>query len=129
MSTKIGTETANWEKLRTALLQEAGNMEQAAGEKIVEIKLPSDYDMTLVHKKTFKGLSLTFIEGMDSLRVENSAGAVNLTKIPDFCRLVGCGLVASIVLVPSRLEHTCVRTAWNGRSSRITSPRCGRCLR
>lgn len=59
-------------------------MEQAAGEKIIEIKLTSDYEMTLVHKKTFKGLRLTFIEGMDSLRVENSAGVVNLTTIPDF---------------------------------------------
>lgn len=96
MATKTGTETANWEKLRTALLQEARNMEQAAGEKIVEVKLPSDYDMTLVHKKTFKGLKLTFLEGMDSLRVENSAGVVNLTKIPDFVGSLAVDLLQAL---------------------------------
>jgi hypothetical protein len=52
--------------------------------------------MALVHKKTFKGLNLTFMEGMDSLRVENSAGVVNLTKIPDFVGSLAVDLLQAL---------------------------------
>jgi|ERR1035437_2500088 hypothetical protein len=84
MNMKSDVATMNWEKLKAALQQETANMEQAAGETIIEVNLLSDYEMALIHAKTRAGLRLTFSEGMDSLRVENSAGVVNFTKIPDF---------------------------------------------
>ena len=59
-------------------------MEQAAGEKIVEVNLLPNNEVTLINRKTRSGLRLPFLDGMDALRVENSAGIVNITKIPDF---------------------------------------------
>jgi hypothetical protein len=96
MSAKASTVTTNWDNLKAAIQTNVENMEQAAGEKIVEVRLPTNYEMTLVHKKTFKGLNLTFTEGMDSLRVENSAGVVNLTKIPDFVGSLAVDLLQAL---------------------------------
>lgn len=96
MSENASTVTTNWASLKEAIQTNVKNMEQAAGEKIVEVRLPSDYEMALVHKKTFKGLNLTFMEGMDSLRVENSAGVVNLTKIPDFVGSLAVDLLQAL---------------------------------
>ena len=81
MSTKSSATMTNWEKLKAALQQQTA---KAAGEKIVDVNLLSDNEVTLINQKTRSGLRLTFSDGMDALRVENSAGVVNLTKIPDF---------------------------------------------
>jgi len=96
MNTKSDATIKNWKKLKDALQQEAANMDQAAGEKMVEVKLLSEYEMTLFHKKTFKGLNLTFLGGMDSLRVENSARMVNLTRIPDFVGSLAVDLMQAL---------------------------------
>jgi hypothetical protein len=96
MSANASTVKTNWASLKEAIQTNVENMGQAAGEKIVEVRLPSDYEMTLVHKKTFKGLNLTLMEGMDSLRVENSAGVVNLTKIPDFVGSLAVDLLQAL---------------------------------
>lgn len=71
MCTKSSATMTNWEKLKAALQQETANMERAAGEKIVEVNLLSDNELTLIHRKTRLGLRLTFSDGMDALRVEN----------------------------------------------------------
>ena len=96
MTTKIHAVTTNWQSLKEALQTNIRNMEQEAGEKMVEVGLPSDYEMTLVNKKTYKALNLAFMEGMDSLRVENSAGVVNLTKIPDYVGSLAVDLLQAL---------------------------------
>jgi hypothetical protein len=52
MNMKSDVATMNWEKLKAALQQETANMEQAAGETIIEVNLLSDYEMALIHAKT-----------------------------------------------------------------------------
>jgi len=81
--TNAHVETTNWEKLKAALKQETANMERAAGEKIVDVNLLSDNELTLINRKTRSAFRLAFSDSMDALRVENSAGIVNFTKIPD----------------------------------------------
>lgn len=94
--TNAHVKTTNWEKLKAALQQETVNMERAAGEKIVDVNLLSDNEVTVINRKTRSGLRLTFSESMDSLRSENSAGVVNLTKIPDFVGSLTVDLLQSL---------------------------------
>ncbi len=94
MITKTDAAT-NWEKLKETLKTETGNMEHEAGEKIVEIKTPSDSEITLVHKKTFKRLLLTYSSGM-GLRIEDSAGKVRFEQIPAFVPSLAVDLLQSL---------------------------------
>jgi hypothetical protein len=73
-----------WEVLKGLLKTETDNMQKAAGEQIVEIKPLSEFELVLVHRKTFKRLRLTFSKGMDSLRVEDSSGKARFERFPDF---------------------------------------------
>jgi hypothetical protein len=92
----INTDAAtNWEKLKETLKTEAGNMEHEAGEKIVEIRTPSDYEITLVHRKTFKRLLLKYSSGV-CLRIEDSAGKVRLEQIPAFVPSLAVDLLQSL---------------------------------
>jgi hypothetical protein len=105
MNMKSDVATINWEKLKAALKQETANMEQAAGETIIEVNLLSDYEVTLIHAKTRAGVRLTFSESMDSLRIENSAGVVNLTEDSRLRRLVDRGPSAIVIVSrPSRVK-------------------------
>ena len=73
-----------WLALRETLQKEAGSMEKEVGERIVDVNLLSESELMLIHKKTFKRLRLTFLEGMESLRVEDAAGRTSLERIPEF---------------------------------------------
>ena len=95
MTTKTDAGAKRWEKLKETFRTEAGNMEQAAGEKTVEIRTPSDYEMTVVHKKTFKRLLLTYTTGM-GLRIEDSAGRVRFDQIPEFVPSLTVDLLQSL---------------------------------
>lgn len=94
MTTKTDAAT-NWEELKETLKIEAGNMDREAGEKIVEIRTPSDYEMTLVHKKTFKRVLLMYSGGM-GLRIEDSAGRVRFEQIPAFVPSLAVDLLQSL---------------------------------
>ena len=73
-----------WEALKDLLKTEAENIQKTAGEEIVEIKPLSEFELMLIHRKTFKRLRLTFSKGMDSVRVEDSSGKTRFEKFPDF---------------------------------------------
>ena len=68
-------------------------MEKEVGERIVQVNLLSERELMLVHKKTFKRLRLTFLEGVDSLRVEDAAGRTSLEQIPEFAPTLAVDLL------------------------------------
>lgn len=92
----MDTNMQEWHGLKEKFQREADAMEDAAGEKMVEIRSPSEIDLTLVHKKTFKRLNITYALGMDGVKVENSSGMHSYKPLSEFTPSVVVDLMQNL---------------------------------
>jgi hypothetical protein len=82
-----------WEALESTLEKEAEGRNREAGGTIVEVRRLPEGHMMLIHKKTFKRLSLTYLRGPDSLRIEDAAGNTSIEKLPEFLPTFAADLI------------------------------------